>query len=95
MSVCGVGMGELHPCPWKRVGGDGAFLSPMFLVQKTDGVSYSGYVCGSCVATPAVQLLLILLLSQVLGLQVSDTLRLVDFIEKVFLDYGFLFDFLF
>lgn len=67
----------------------------MFLVQKADGVSYSSYICGGCVAIPTVQLLLVLLLSQVLGIQFSDALGLVDFIEKVFLDCGFLFDFLF
>lgn len=31
----------------------------------------------------------------VLDIQVSDTLGLVDFIEEVFLDCGFLFDLLF
>lgn len=41
------------------------------------------------------QLLLILLLSQVFDIQVSDTLGLVDFFEEVFLDCGFLFDLLF
>lgn len=39
MSVCGVGMGELHPSPWKRVCWDGALFSPAFLVLKADTVS--------------------------------------------------------
>lgn len=52
---------------------------PVFLVQKADGVSYSSYICGSCVAILAVQLLLVLLLSQVLGIQFSDALGLVAF----------------
>lgn len=68
----------------------------MFLVQKTDFVSAILFnICGSSVAIPAVPAAAYLLLSRVLDIQVSDTLGLDDFIDKVFLGCGFLFDLLF
>lgn len=41
------------------------------------------------------QLLLLVLISQILGFQLSDTLGLVDFSKEVLLNCGFLFDLLF
>lgn len=62
---------------------------PAFSVPKTDTVS------AICPAIPAVPAAASLLISQILGFQVSDTLGLVDFSKEVLLNCGFLFDLLF
>jgi len=60
-------MGELHPCPWKRVFWDGALLSPVFSVLKTNTVLAVSVMSAELVRLfQQSQLLLLLLISQVL-----------------------------
>lgn len=70
---------------------------PVFSVLKTDTVSAISVRSAELVQQfQRSQLLLLLLISQVLDFQVSDTLGLVDFTEEVFLNCGgFLFDLVF
>ena len=68
---------------------------PVFLVLKTDTVSAILVMSAELVQLFQQSQLLLLLVSQVLDFQVSDTLGLVDFNKEVFLNCGCLFDLLF
>lgn len=69
---------------------------PAFSVLKTDTVSAILVMSAELVQLfQQSQLLLLVLISQILGFQVSDTFGLVDFSKEVLLNCGFLFDLLF